>query len=72
MHVRRLFDIMAPLGELGLLREWVSHTIEDMAPSRIMYEDAAIRSMKDVGFAAVHCDRLSELTAVISGKIPLR
>jgi ubiquinone/menaquinone biosynthesis C-methylase UbiE len=45
---------------------WVTHTLEDMNPKRLMYEQSAISELKQLGFSLVESHRITKLEAVVS------
>jgi SAM-dependent methyltransferase len=67
-QVLTLFDILAPCADTALLARWIAHTIEDMAPDRVMCESDTLHQLNSIGFIDVALVRISELTAIVSAR----
>jgi tRNA (cmo5U34)-methyltransferase len=68
--LEKLFDVLAPLGKLELLRQLVLHNVADQAPDRVMREDETVEALLRLGFATVDIPHRDNLQAVLMASKP--
>lgn len=60
------FDVYDKIRRPELKKEWTEHYIEDENPDRILYEDAFLKDLKEVGFKQSNISNRHYLDAVSS------